>query len=69
MVSTSGGYRVQLRPVQGNASLSANLTLSGPCVAVGSAFASAAPHLALHDTYANADVSASPVPTSPLPTP
>lgn len=69
LVGTSGDYRVTLKPVSDNASLSADLTVSGPCVTVGSAFASAAPHMTLNDDYANADVSASPTPTSPLPTP
>jgi hypothetical protein len=67
--TASGGYRLTLQPVTGNASLSANLTLRGPCVTVGTAFASAAPTMALHDSYANADVTASPTPTSPLPSP
>jgi len=50
-------------------SVSANLTVSGPCVTVGAKFAAAAPHMKLYDDYANADVTASPTPTHPLPTP
>jgi hypothetical protein len=69
MVSTSGGYRIQLQPVAGNAALSANLTFSGPCVTVGATFASAAPHMTLGDTYPDTELSASPTPTSPLPAP
>jgi hypothetical protein len=69
MVSTHGDYRVQLQPVNGDQSVSANLTVSGPCVTVGTKFAAAAPHMKLYDYYANADVTASPTPTHPLPTP
>jgi hypothetical protein len=36
---------------------------------VGQAFASAAPTMKLNDTYPDSEVSASPVPTSPLPSP
>jgi hypothetical protein len=66
---TSGGYRLQLQPVTGDVSLSAILTLSGPCVTVGAAFAKAAPGLQLNDGYPNGDVTASPTPTGPLPAP
>lgn len=69
MTSTSGGYHLQLRPVSGQATALASLTVSGPCVTVGAKFAAAAPHMNLNDTYANADVTASPTPTQPLPTP
>jgi len=69
MVSTHGDYRIQLQPVNGDQSVSANLTVSGPCVTVGAKFAAAAPHMKLYDFYANADVTASPTPTHPLPTP
>jgi hypothetical protein len=67
--STSCGYGLELRPVPGDVSLSAVLTLTGPCVTVGPAFAKAAPGLPLNDGYANGDVTASPTPPGPLPTP
>jgi hypothetical protein len=38
-------------------------------VTVGATYASAAPHMDLNDTYANVDVTDSPTPTTPLPTP
>jgi hypothetical protein len=69
MTSHSGGYRLQLQPMPGQPTVSVALTLTGPCVSTGAAFATAAPHLKLTDTYANADVTASPTPTTPLPTP
>jgi hypothetical protein len=68
-VSTRDGYRIRLRPVTGSLSIMADLTLTGPCVTVGQAFASAAPTMKLNDTYPDSEVSASPVPTSPLPSP
>jgi hypothetical protein len=68
-VATKDGYTILLRRVTGSLSIMADLTLTGPCVTVGQAFASAAPHLKLDDTYPDSEVSASPVPTSPLPSP
>jgi hypothetical protein len=68
-VATKNGYTIRLRRVTGSLSTMADLTLTGPCVTVGQAFASAAPHLKLDDTYPDSAVSASPVPTSPLPSP
>jgi hypothetical protein len=68
-VSTKDGYRIRLRRVTGSPSTMADLTLTGPCVTAGQAFASAAPHMTLNDTYPDSEVSASPVPTSPLPSP
>jgi hypothetical protein len=68
-VSTKDGYRLRLRPVTGSLAIMADLTLTGPCVTVGRQFASAAPHMTLNDTYPDSEVSASPVPTSPLPSP
>lgn len=68
-VATRDGYTIRLRRVTGSLSIMADLTLTGPCVTVGQAFASAAPTLKLDDTYPDSDVSASPVPTSPLPSP
>jgi hypothetical protein len=68
-VAAKDGYTIRLRRVTGSLSIMADLTLTGPCVTVGQAFASAAPHLKLDDTYPDSEVSASPVPTSPLPSP
>jgi hypothetical protein len=68
-VSAKDGYRIRLRQVTGSLSTMADLTLTGPCVTVGQAFASAAPHMTLGDTYPDSAVSASPVPTRPLPSP
>jgi hypothetical protein len=68
-VSAKDGYRIRLRRVTGSLSTMADLTLTGPCVTVGGAFASAAPHMTLNDTYPDSEVSASPLPTKPLPSP
>lgn len=68
-IASKDGYTIRLRRVTGSLSTMADLTLTGPCVTVGQAFASAAPHLKLDDTYPDSEVSASPVPTSPLPSP
>jgi hypothetical protein len=68
-VSTRDGYRIRLRKVTGSLSTMADLTLTGPCVTAGGAFASAVPHMTLNDTYPDSEVSASPVPTKPLPSP
>jgi hypothetical protein len=68
-VSTKDGYRLGLRRVTGSLAIMADLTLTGPCVTVGRQLASAAPHMTLNDTYPDSEVSASPVPTTPLPSP
>jgi hypothetical protein len=68
-VGSQAGYSITLQPVKGNAALSAVMTLTGPCVAVTTAFASAAPHITTGDTYPDQEVSASPLPSSPLPSP
>jgi hypothetical protein len=67
--SSNSGYRIRLQPVNGNVSESAVLTMTGPCVSTSTAFASAAPHMTLNDSYPDQEVSASPLPSSPLPTP
>jgi hypothetical protein len=66
-VSAKDGYRIRLRRVAGSLAIMADLTLSGPCVSVGREFAAAAPRMALNDSYPDSAVSASPVPTRPLP--
>jgi hypothetical protein len=68
-VATKDGYTIRLRRVTGSLAIMADLTLTGPCVTTGQAFASAAPRMKLDDTYPDSEVSASPVPTSPLPSP
>jgi hypothetical protein len=68
-VSTKNGYRIRLRQVTGSLAIMADLTLSGSCVTVGSELASAAPRMTLNDDYPDSEVSASPVPTKPLPSP
>lgn len=68
-VSTKNGYRIRLQRVNGEVTSMANLTVSGPCVNVGQQLASAAPRMTLNDDYPDSEVSASPVPTTPLPSP
>lgn len=69
LTGSQAGYRISLQPVNGNVAESAVMTLTGPCVTAATAFASAAPHMTLNDTYPDQEVSASPLPSSPLPTP
>jgi len=69
LAGTKGGFRLELQPVPGDVTVSARLTFSGPCVTVGAAYAKAAPAMDLDDAYANTDVTASPVPSRPLPAP
>lgn len=69
LTGSRAGYRISLQPVTGNVSESAVLILTGPCVTATTAFASAAPHMTLNDSYPDQEVSASPLPSSPLPTP
>jgi hypothetical protein len=69
-VATRGRYRLTIRPSRDPAdSLEVYLTFRGPCVAVGRTYARAAPHLRLHDTYPDLDLTDTPTPTGPLPTP
>jgi hypothetical protein len=68
-VSTQAGYQLTLQPVSGSAEISAKMTLTGPCVSVTTAFASAAPQMTLNDDYPNSQVPESPTPTAPLPSP
>jgi hypothetical protein len=71
MRSVKDGYHVYLTKQAGGSSGIVLLTVGGPCVTVGTAFASAAPGLddRMADQYPLSAVSARPVPTQPLPSP
>jgi hypothetical protein len=71
LVSSNGKFHVYLKQQTGNLAFAVVLTVKGPCVTTGTAFASQVDDIngLLHDEYPYSEASARPVPTGPLPSP